>query len=109
MIESFWATGRDEGFFARGYASLGSPAGIEIWCTVPVDVAVERFLSRARHPAHDDDARVDEMRRLASGARPISGLPVVEVDTSGPVDLDVLSAEVLRRLGSRPAGRAQRG
>lgn len=104
MVESFWAIGRDEAFFAEGYESLGSPSGAELWCTVPIEIAVERFRSRERHAAHEDRDRVEEMRRLAARARPISGLPVVEVDTSGPVDLDALSAGLRRRLRLPSAG-----
>jgi predicted kinase len=104
MIESFWATGRDEAFFARGYESLGAPPGVELWCTVPIELAAARFRMRDRHAAHDDRDRVDDMRRLATRARPISGLPVIEVDTSGPVELEGLTAELRGRLGPARAG-----
>ena len=94
IMESFWATGRDDDFFARGYGSIGSPPGVEVWCSVPMDVAVHRFRTRRRHSAHSDDERLDEMRALAARARPITGLPVITVQTDGPVDLDELAARI---------------
>lgn len=98
VLESTWATDRDEAFFVRGWASLGAPPGVEVWCRAPVDVMLRRFTTRDRHPAHEDAGRVEEWRGLVSRAAPITGLPVVEVDTARPVDVPALAAAVRAAL-----------
>lgn len=95
MLESFWAAGRDDSFFRRGFDSLGAPRGVEIWCHAPLDVARERFLTRDRHIAHSDAGRLPEWEALSASAAPITGLPVVSVDTSSAVDVPLL-AKTLR-------------
>ncbi|MFF2276281.1 AAA family ATPase [Agromyces sp. NPDC058126] len=95
MIESFWATGRDESHFRRGFDSLGAPHGVEIWCHTPREVARQRFLTRERHRAHSDEARRSEWETLTSNAAPLSGLPVIPIETTAPVDVPRLAA-VLR-------------
>ncbi|MGT2424808.1 AAA family ATPase [Amnibacterium kyonggiense] len=101
LLESFYAAGRDEPHVQRGLASLGGPRGIEIWCEVPLRVAFERYRSRPRHRAHDDAARLEEWWSLAEAAHPVTGLPVLRVDTAGPVDPAPLAAAV-RRMRDHP-------
>ena len=81
MVESVWLSGRDEEWFRRGWVSVGSPAGVELWCEAPRAVMRERYLTRPRHPVHDDQARVAEWESAAGVAAPITGLPVLRVDT----------------------------
>ncbi|MBF0816517.1 AAA family ATPase [Microbacterium paludicola] len=98
MIESFWASGRDERWFRRGHESIGAPAGIELWCDVPRDVARQRARDRPRHKAHADAGRREEWEVLTEGAAPISGLPTLRVDTSAPVDLAQLIQDIRKSL-----------
>jgi predicted kinase len=65
---------------------------VEVRCTVPVELARSRYAARAgaRHSGHLDDARsADEL-----WGRPVAPLgvgPLLEVDTSGPVDVPGLA------------------
>jgi len=64
---------------------------VELWCDCPVEVAVDRFLSRRRHRAHGDDFKsraeiLNQFERLA-GLGPLGVGRVVRVDTAGPVDV----------------------
>jgi len=97
MVESFWSTGRDEQYFRDGLASLGGPPGVEIWCEVPVAVARSRFRSRERHAVHSDRDRREEWELFAARSAPISGLPVISVQTDREVDIDALAAAIRAR------------
>lgn len=90
LIESVWLAGRDEEWFRRGWESVGSPLGIELWCEAPRDAMRERFFSRPRHPVHDDGGRLAEWEAAADAARPMTGFPVIPVDTAEPVDVPAL-------------------
>ena len=94
LIESVWLAGRDEEWFRRGWESVGSPVGIEVWCGAPRDVMRERFFTRARHGVHDDRARHEEWEAAADDAQPMTGFPVIRVDTSSPVDLAALAERI---------------
>ena len=67
----------------------------QVHCHAPFDVLVERYRNRERHPGHHDDAKVEALaERHASGVHEPLDLPgpLVEVDTTRPVDLDALAA-----------------
>jgi predicted kinase len=74
----------------------------EVICTVPVEVARARYLARAgqRHAGHLDTSRTEAELWGAPPRSPRVG-PVLEVDTSGPVDAGALAATLTRLLGSR--------
>lgn len=99
IVESVWLTGRDEEWFRRGWESVGSPPGIELWCAAPRDVMRQRFLSRARHAVHDDAARIADWDAAADVAAPITGLPLLRVDTAQRIDIEHLAERVRRGLG----------
>lgn len=69
---------------------------VEVRCTVPLELAQARYRDRAgRHAGHLDAARSDQ--ELWGGPpRPLGLGPVVEVDTSGPVDIPRVAATVTR-------------
>lgn len=80
-------------------AELMAGAGtrmIEIYCRVPREEASRRFAERAQverhHPAHALAEMAPE--RMAEYEEPFALSPVIEVDTSRPVDLDGLLARV---------------
>ena len=74
--------------------TLPAPS-VEVRCVVPVAVARERYRARAatRHLGHLDDLRdADEL--WGAPVPPLGVGPLIEVDTSGPVDVRAL----VRRL-----------
>lgn len=102
IIESFWATGRDEEFFRLGAGRAGIRFAVEVWCDVSIETARRRFAERSRHPVHLDDGRGFEWEQLAQNARPISGYPVIVVNTEAAVDVGVLVREI--RAALSPVG-----
>jgi predicted kinase len=79
---------------------------VEVFCRVPLDEAARRFAERARlerhHPAHP--LREMSVERLMPYAEPFSLSPVIEIDTSRPVDRDALLARVRAELEAEPRG-----
>ena len=69
---------------------------VEVRCVVPVEVARARYRARAaaRHPGHLDLDR-DERELWGSPAAPLGVGSLLEVDTSGPVDVPVVARQVL--------------
>lgn len=93
-----------ETVFRREFAiedlrALGKPV-VEIHCSCPAEVAIERFRSRAaedRHPGHLDHRQpANKLEQLVQdGNRPLGlGGSLLEVDTSRPVDVDRIVAWV---------------
>ena len=94
LVESVWLTGRDENWFRRGWETAGSPAGLEVWCTAPRELMRERYLTRPRHGVHDDQGRIVEWDAASQVARPMTGFPVIPVDTGLPVDVPALAVMI---------------
>jgi hypothetical protein len=94
-------------------ANLGPEAGprllaldanlIEVFCRCPAGEVERRFTARAptRHPGHVDHQLTPEARAaLAPGVGPLRlGGPVLEVDTSRPVDVAPIAAWVQAHRG----------
>lgn len=79
------------------YAYTEQPAGalpgpiVEVRCHVPLAIAQDRYRRRTRDPRHLDDLR--QPSELWGGEVPPLGLgEVLDVDTSGPVDVQQLAA-----------------
>lgn len=75
---------------------------VQVHCSAPLEVLVERYASRERHPGHVDDARVDALREaVESGRHEPLDLPgeTIRLDTSGPVDPSAVADRV---RASRP-------
>jgi predicted kinase len=72
---------------------------VEVHCVLPVELARTRYQARSgsRHAGHLDAARADA-ELWGTPPRPLGLGPVVEVDTSGPVDAARLSARLARTL-----------
>lgn len=101
LVESVWLAGRDEHWFRRGWEAAGSPAGLEVWCEARRDVMRDRYLTRPRHGVHDDVGRLAEWDAAAALARPMTGFPVIRIDTGHAVDVPVLAATIsAHELGS---------
>src|SRR6185436_20234673 len=88
-----------EGNFARGsdlerrLAAL--PARfVQIHCSAPLELLVERYESRERHPGHVDGERIAGLREAVETQRhdPLD-LPgeTIRIDTSAPVDVAALA------------------
>jgi predicted kinase len=81
------------------FASLPPFRPLQIHCSAPTDVLLARFRARAgtRHAGHLDSEIVEEVRAAIESGRhgplSLSG-ELVELDTSGPVDVDSLAARI---------------
>jgi len=85
--------------YERGkLAGLGAPL-VEIYCRCPPELAAARYAARheTRHPAHVRSTVTLDM--LAEFDTPVGLGPVIEVDTSGAVDVAGLSRAVLAAFG----------
>ncbi|MFC4245049.1 AAA family ATPase [Gryllotalpicola reticulitermitis] len=103
IVESFWATGRDEKFLRAGLCRAGAGRAVEVWCEVPIGVARERFLTRERHPAHKDAERLAEWEAVAAVARPCSGQPTLPVRTDAIVNVALLVERIRALLDDESA------
>lgn len=95
VIESTWDPTLSLGELSR----LPSPI-VEVFCDVPPEIAQQRFVARAgtRHPVHFDVEQGDNLQGwIDRHPQKIAGnWPVIDVDTTQPVDLSALVAEVHR-------------
>lgn len=94
VLEANFVRGGD---FATRLAAL--PARfVQVHCSAPLDVLLERYGSRERHPGHVDPERIDALRNaVETGRHEPLDVPgeTIRIDTTRPVDLDAL-AERLR-------------
>lgn len=93
VFESAWVPE----FTRTRLADLGHRI-VEVFCSVPVAVAIQRYEDRAasRHWSHFDLDRVHSRDAFEAYNVPVGGdWPMVKVDTTRPVDVDVLAKQVL--------------
>jgi predicted kinase len=84
---------------AEPLRSLPPARVVQIFCTAPAELILDRYSRRARHPGHLDDEIVAELReRLANREwRPLNLRgKLIEVDTSARLDVESLAATVRR-------------
>ena len=70
---------------------------VQLFCSAPAGVVLERYAARRRHPGHLDEAIVEELRRrLDAGEwRPLElDGELIELDTAQAVDVDALVARL---------------
>jgi predicted kinase len=90
VLESRWPAGVRH-FVVQGLSRAGNPAAVEIWCDVPLQTARHRFEARRpRHPIHGDLLTDDEWEHWRRTARPLQVGPVLHVDTTQPVNTQVI-------------------
>lgn len=77
--------------------SLPGPV-VEVRCRVPLEVARERYLLRVRDERHLDGLR-DETELWGEEVAPLGLGPLLEVDTSGEVDVVEVAGAVRSALG----------
>jgi predicted kinase len=86
-----------DGASAPRFAALPPARIVQVHCSAPPEVLLERYRSRVRHPGHLDGEILDEVRQAIALGRhdplPLGG-ELVELDTSGPVDVAALAATV---------------
>jgi glucokinase len=66
----------------------------EIWCHAPADIIGERYRARLgkRHSGHLGEAYIPELIELTGRARPLGAYPLLDVDTTRPLDHTALDA-----------------
>jgi predicted kinase len=67
---------------------------VQVHCSAPLDVLVDRYGSRERHPGHIDSERREALREaVETGRHEPLDLPgeTIRLDTTRPVDLDALA------------------
>ncbi|MDQ2845181.1 MAG: ATP-binding protein [Actinomycetota bacterium] len=77
-------------------AALAGPV-VEVFCSCDPELARRRYLDRAadRHRGHFDSIRDFSSLYTADSCRPVAGgWPVIEVDTSRPVNVDGLVEQI---------------
>jgi predicted kinase len=100
ILENWWFRPRDIGFVTAGVARSGARSSVEIWCSVPVEVALDRYRNRARHPVHEDEHRLaEDWERWAAGARPLGIGPTLIVETDRPVIATRLIEAISEAIG----------
>jgi predicted kinase len=75
---------------------------VEVYCRVPREEASRRFAERARHERHHPAHVIAEMspERIAEYEEPFGLTPVIEVDTTRPVDTESLAAHIMAAWAS---------
>ncbi len=96
VVDSWWFKPRDARYAADGIAVSGATRAVEVWCSVPSDVARARYRGRPRADLYQDDAHLaQDWDRWARLAEPLALAPVVTVDTTAPVDYPELARRVM--------------
>jgi hypothetical protein len=89
VLESFWR----RPFAVDRLAALGR-ALLEVHCACPPELARARFRERVRHPGHGGVGE-DEVAGWAAEAGPLDlGGPLLELDTTVPVDIEAAAERV---------------
>jgi predicted kinase len=73
------------------FAGLPGPV-VEVYCRCPLEVAAERYAARRRHPTHV--ATTLPLEWFNEFDRPIALGPVIEADTTQPIDIAALADAV---------------
>ena len=103
-----------EANFVRGtsepaFAALPSHRLVQIHCSAPEHVLLERYRGRRRHAGHLDDALVDDVVAAIRDARhdplALAG-DLIEIDTSPGTD--AARASIARRVRTRGGGHSER-
>jgi predicted kinase len=86
-------------FIRGGEAGLAAlPARfVQVHCYAPLEVLLERYRARNRHPGHVDSQRIEALQQaVESGRHAPLDLPgeTIQLDTTQPVDLDALADSV---------------
>jgi predicted kinase len=86
---------------AHDFESLPEHRLVQIHCSAPLDVLLERYARRVRHPGHHDAEKIAEVPgRYESGTHSPLDLDgeLIELDTAEAVDLGAVAARVRTQL-----------
>jgi predicted kinase len=79
-------------------AALPPHRAVQVHCTAPEEVLMERYAGRtSRHPGHDDANRAEEvLANIRSGRHRALALdaPLIEVDTTAPAGAAAIAARI---------------
>jgi predicted kinase len=81
----------------RSFEELPDHRLVQLHCDAPLEVLLERYGRRVRHPGHHDAEKIGELpARFASGAHSPLDLPgeLIVVDTTRAVDIDELAGRI---------------
>ncbi len=91
VLESFWR----RPLAVDRLRALGRPL-LEVHCACPAELATARYRERVRHPGHGGVGD-DEIAGWAAEAGPLGLRPVLEVDTTAPVEVAAVAGWVRER------------
>ena len=96
VLDSTWFA------YTRPHVEALPGALVEVRCVAPVETARARYVARAagRHEGHLDLAR-DESELWGAPVEPLGVVPCLDVDTSGPVDVAALAADIAAAARTR--------
>jgi hypothetical protein len=80
-------------------AALPEHRLVQVYCSAPEDVLMERYLARKRHPGHHDALRADEVRLAIRSGRhsPLAVYgELIELETTQEVDIARVAAAISR-------------
>ena len=86
---------------ASAFDALPPSRVLQIHCSAPLEVLLERYASRERHPGHHGADKITQLPvRYATGAHEPLKLTgeLIELDTSRGVDIGALAARVRTQL-----------
>ena len=89
--------------YERGRLSALSDRIVEVYCSCPPTVATQRYESRAAQPDHHPAHVTPHLdpALLAEFDQPIGIGPVIEIDTTEPVDVQSVAKRVIDALPER--------
>lgn len=96
VVESSWRSDVRH-VVIKGLARARVDRVIEVWCDVPNELARQRDRDRwpTRHPIHGERLTDEEHAQIDNHAEPLALGPVIKVDTTAPVDIATLTAQIL--------------
>lgn len=104
ILESCWPV-EFRHFADQGLRLAGHCAPVEIWCDVPLEIARHRYEDRRpRHPIHGELLSDTEWERWRRIAQPLRIGPLLELDTTSPVDIDAVIAWIHQQAPARGIG-----
>lgn len=91
VLESSWRADV-RGLVEAGLQQAGCAGAAEVWCEAPLPALRERFARRweSSHPIHGAPLSDDEWAAMIEHADPLGLGPVLRVDTSGPIHLEIV-------------------
>ena len=106
ILESCWPV-EFRHFADQGLRLAGHHAPMEIWCDVPLEIARRRYEDRhPRHPIHGELLSDTEWERWRRIAQPLRIGPLLELDTTSPVDTDALITWIHQQTPTHGTGPA---